>query len=144
MRIAAHAAAALVDANDNDGPARLYDRELETGMVVTYARPYVESNEAGVGKKWWPTGDDRELHDELMDLRHEYHAHASHTPRRRLVNTTALFGDDGRPSYSEQWELLPTWKLNPLNDLATRQAERFEAAADALDLELFGPYPADN
>jgi hypothetical protein len=35
MRLVAETADAFVDAHENDGPARLYERALETGMVVT-------------------------------------------------------------------------------------------------------------
>src|SRR5207248_2420935 len=49
MQLVTHAAKALIDARENDGPARLYERIIETGMVVTYARPFLKSNEAGAG-----------------------------------------------------------------------------------------------
>ena len=139
MRLAAHAAAALVDASESNGPARLFDRVIETGMVVTYMRPFLESNEAGLGKSWRPRDPaDRELHEELDDLRNEYHAHAAHTPRRRLENTTTMFGDEGRPRFAESWEHIPSWKLRAIEDLATRQADRFDDEAARLDVELFG------
>ena len=142
MNLAVNAAAALVDADEGHGwSARVHQRIIETGMVVTYARPFVESNEAGLGRKWWPrdTEMDRELHDELVDLRNEYHTHARHTPRRRLENAASLLGDKGRPRWAESWERLPVWKLRPLADLAGRQARRFDAEAERLDAELFGP-----
>ena len=114
MWLVAHAAKALVDARENDGPARLYERIIETGMVVTYARPFLESNEAPIGRKWWPRDKpERELHDELLGLRHEYHAHAGHTPRRRLENATTMLGREGRAMFVESWEELPSWKLRP-------------------------------
>jgi hypothetical protein len=81
----------------------------------------------------------RALHDELAQLRDEYHAHAAHTPRRRLADTRALVGQPGRPIYSESWEQLPAFKLAHLEELASRQAARFRAEADRIDLELFGP-----
>lgn len=140
MRLAAHAADALADAYEHNGPARMFDRELETSLVVTFVRPYLESNEAGIGRTWWPTGDaDRKLFDELVELRHEYHAHAAHTPRRRLENTTTFLGDEGRPRYAESWDRLPTFKLRAIEDLANRQATRFDEQVEALDVALFGP-----
>ncbi len=45
MSLAAHAAAALVDAAEGHGSVRAYDRVLETGMVVAYVRPFLESRE---------------------------------------------------------------------------------------------------
>src|SRR5205823_9072349 len=65
MQFAASAARALAD---EDGPARLWARVLETGLVVTYARPYLESNTRPLGRKWWldePT--DREPHERIVD-----------------------------------------------------------------------------
>jgi hypothetical protein len=38
MDIAEATAEALIDAKENDGPARLYERVLETGLVVTFTR----------------------------------------------------------------------------------------------------------
>jgi hypothetical protein len=35
---------------------------------------------------------------------------------------------------------MPTWKLRELADLAGRQAVSFQAEADRLDVELFGPH----
>jgi hypothetical protein len=140
MRLVAEAAAALIDVHDNDGPARFYERIIETGMVVTYARPFLESNEAGIGRTWWPKDEaERELHDELIELRHEYHAHAAHTPRRRLENATTMLGREGRPMFAESWESLPTWKLQALEELTNRLAATFDAEAVRLDVELFGP-----
>lgn len=46
MRTVAHAAEALIDAHEHDGPARLYERAIETGMVVSYA-PAVRQVEQG-------------------------------------------------------------------------------------------------
>ena len=60
MREAAATARAIADRN---GPARIFERVLETGMVVTYARPYVQGNKHGIGGRWRPQdADDRELH----------------------------------------------------------------------------------
>ena len=112
MRLAANAAAALIDANENDGPARVWQRVIETGLVTTYARPYLRSNKARLPKKSLPpVGPDRELHNELLELRSEYYAHAAHTPRRYLENATATFGEEGRPKFTESWERLSTERL---------------------------------
>jgi hypothetical protein len=139
MRIVHGAALALIDARERDGPARLYERVIETGMVVTYVRPFLESNEAGIGKKWWPQdAEDRSLHDELVELRHEYHAHAAHTPRRRLENISELM-DIGRPTFTESWTSLDPDRLRALADLSQHLASTFHAEAEALDQEVFGP-----
>ena len=43
--------------------------------------------------------------------------------------------DSQRPTLAESWTQLPVEKLQALEDLATRQAQRFTAGADRLDLE---------
>jgi hypothetical protein len=106
MRLAAHAAAGLIEARDQRGSARIFERVIETGMVVTYARPFLPSNHAGLGEDWWPKDDaGRELHEQLVDLRGEYHAHAEHTPQRRL-DFLPGFTQSGRPMLNESWTQL--------------------------------------
>jgi hypothetical protein len=118
MRLVAHSARALLDADESDGPARLLDRVIETGMVVSYMRPYLESNEAGIGRKLWPEDPaGRTLHQELEELRNEYHAHSSHTPRRRLE--IVWRSEEGRTQACanasrfprEPWQNAPTRRL---------------------------------
>lgn len=123
---------------DRLGPARLFERVLETGLVVTYARPYLESNRAGVGRKWRPESEpDRKLHDWIIDeLRHPYHAHADRTPRRTLTDTTAFLGLEGPPTYAEAWWRLTDEELAQIADLAERQEARFDAAARKVGAEL--------
>jgi hypothetical protein len=146
MDLAAHAAEGLIDARENDGPARIFERVLETGMIVTYARPYVEGNQAGVGARWRPDDPaDVELHDEILDLRHEYHAHADHTTERFLERVDYMFDahENRRAFFAESWTRLRVDKLRHLADLARRQAQRFDAEAERRDLELFGPARED-
>jgi hypothetical protein len=139
MEIAAQAASGLIEAEEGRGSARAYRRVIETGMVVTYARPFLASNEAGLGERWWPKDEaERAVHDELIDLRGEYHAHATHAPERRLEVMPGFY-ESGRPLLAESWIELPEAKLRLLEEMAKRQAERFKAEADRLDLDLFGP-----
>jgi hypothetical protein len=135
MQFAASAARALVD---EDGPARVLLRVLETGLVVTYARPYLESNTRAVGRKWWPhSPDDRKLHERIIeDVRSPYHAHADRTPHRTLVDTAAMLGLDGPPTFAEGWSQLSIAELEHLAELAERQAARLHAAADEIGAEL--------
>jgi hypothetical protein len=124
-----------------DWPARVHERALETALVVTYARGYLESSRGGVGPNWWPTEPaDVELHDRLVyDLRHPCHAHTGQTGHRTLVDTSELLGLDDRPTYREQWSTLPAAELERIADLAERQRARLTAAADELDEQLYGP-----
>jgi hypothetical protein len=140
MNLAARAADGLMDAIENDGPARIFDRVIETGMIVTYARPFLGGNVAGVGAKWAPKAEsDRALHDQVLELRHEYHAHADHTSERQLERADFVSHSDRRPLYLESWTQLPTDTLRQLSALADRQAIRFHKEAERRDLELFGP-----
>jgi hypothetical protein len=134
MRFAERTAAALRDRNS---PARIFQRVLETGLIVTYARPYL-ARRGGVKGKWLPEGDEaREFHRWLIDeLRNPYHAHADRTERRTLMDTAAWFGFEGPPTYSEAWWRLTDEQLATLEAIAGRQAERFEAEADRIDAEL--------
>jgi hypothetical protein len=135
MRLVEDTARALADRN---GPARLFERVLETGLVVTYARPYLSKGAGGVGYKWRPTDEaDRLLHRRLIDERwHPYHAHADRTPRRTLTDTAAMLGIEGPPNYAEAWWRLTDTELAAIADLARRQRERFEKAAHDAGAEL--------
>jgi hypothetical protein len=135
MRLVEDTARGLADRN---GPARLFERVLETGLVVTYARPYLSKGAGGIGAKWRPKGDaDLALHRRLIDeLRHPYHAHADRTPRRTLTDTAAMLGLQGPPTYAEAWWRLTDAELAEIEDLARRQRQRFEEAARAAGADL--------
>lgn len=126
------------DLLDRDGPARLYERMLETALVVVYARPYLESSTSGVGRKWWPApGPDRELHERMIETRrHPYHAHSDRTRHRTLIDTTALLGLEGPPTFAEAWWRMTDSELEALADLALRQAQRLGAEANRIGAEL--------
>lgn len=137
MELVAHAAAGLIESRDQRGEARFYERVIETGMVVTYARPFLQ-NQPGLGGSWRPEDEaGRELHDELVALRGEYHAHAEHTRHRGLE---FLPTESGRPVMGESWSQLSIEKLRLLQEVAERQAKRFAAEAERIDLEVFGPH----
>jgi hypothetical protein len=136
MRFAERTAIAL---RHRDGPARLFERVLETGLVVTYARPYLDSNQSGgVGGRWRPPpGPHREFHHWVIDeLRNTYHAHADRSPRRTLTDTAEYLGLEGPPTYAEAWWRLTDSELETLAELARKQAERFEAEALRLGAAL--------
>lgn len=142
MELVAHAAEGLIEARehrDRQAPARLFERVIETGMVVTYARPFLQ-NQPGLGGRWRPEDEaGRALHEELVALRGEYHAHAEHTRHRGLEMMPGPT-ESSRPILAESWSQLPVDKLRLLQEVAERQARRFDAEADRLDLELFGPH----
>ncbi len=127
MKLAAETAEGLID----DESLRGW-RVLETGLVVTYARPYtLDSQRRGLPEELYPEGDDRPLHDSLMALRDELYAHTDETPHREAVDP---FGDH---SYAERYPAgLAETALPRIAGLARRQAERLRAAREALEQEL--------
>jgi hypothetical protein len=139
MGLVAHAAAGLIDAHAHHGPARVFQRVIETGMVVIYARPFLASNDARLGDRWRPEDEaSRTLHRKLLDLRDEYYAHAEHTPHRMLEVMHGV-SPSGRPILTEAYTHLPVETLTSLREIARDQEGRFRSEADRLDLELFGP-----
>ena len=103
MELATDAARAL---SDEHWPGRRWQRVFETGLVVTYARPYARGNGNGVGPEWAPEDpDDARLHRRLIeDLRNPYHAHADRTTSRTLIDTAAMLGFDEPPTFAEGWQ----------------------------------------
>jgi hypothetical protein len=67
-----------------------------------------------------------------MRLRGGYHAHAERTAFRTLTDTAAMLGLDKPPTYAEAWFRMTDDELEQVEDLARRQAERFEAEAHKL------------
>ena len=122
---------------DEDVPHNPYmgvEQVLETGLVVTYARPF--TGHARLGDNWRPKDKtDRELHDRLLKLRHDY-AHADWTDSRTLVDTTALLGLEGPMVLAEQRARLSGQQLIAIAELAERQDARFYEAAGRLKRRL--------
>ena len=131
MGLAAAAARGLVD---EDGPARFFERVLETGLVVTYARPYMGSDTRALSSKWRPsTPDDVELHERIIhEFRNPYHAHTERSGHRGLIDTAGLLGIEGPPTFAEAWTRLGRPELERLASLAERQAQRLSDEADRL------------
>ena len=123
---------------DRAGPARVFERALETALVVIYARAHLPRSRGGVGRRWQPEDEaDRKLHRWIIDeMRHPYHAHTDRTALRTLVNTTAYFGLDGPPTFAESWRPLTDDDLAGIAELAERQHARFDAAAREVGAEL--------
>ena len=90
MDFVASAAGAL--ASEEHATLRTFARVLETGIIVTYARPYLDSNQPALGKKWRPKDpDDLALHLHVIDeYRSAYHAHSDRTPGARSAPPTFL------------------------------------------------------
>jgi hypothetical protein len=99
---------------------------LETGIVTMYARSFIDGR-ARLGEKWWPRGDDRALHDWLIDQRHRVYAHANWTSERTIVDTDAMLGGDGPPIYAEARSTIRRDRLLAIAELCERQEAVFSA-----------------
>jgi hypothetical protein len=144
MRLACSTARGLAQG----GKLRDFQRQLETALVVIYARPYLPSNGLRLGGRWRPVRPaDRELHDRIVDeLRDPYHAHADRTRYRTLIDMSDEHGPDAR--FTESWSIIGKDFVPQVAVLANRQAARFEGASRKLTAELkdyrvhFLPYRA--
>ncbi len=105
-------------------------RVIETGMFVVYARPFTGSP-LHVERARALTARQLELHQELIDLRHNVYAHSNVTPYREVVdNETSPDGWDLR------W-LYPTpVLLDEVIDLARTQLASFLTALEKADERL--------
>jgi hypothetical protein len=135
MRLVEETARQLLD---RDGPARLFEQMLETALVVTYSRPYLDSNKAGIGERWSPKDEaDRDFHRYVIDeLRDPLHAHMERTRRRTLVDTTRFLGLDGPPTYAQGRWFMTQDELERLAELARKQGELLETEANRIGAEL--------
>jgi hypothetical protein len=104
---------------------------LTTGVVVSYARPFVKSRTPGYPrldeKRWAPDdADARTLHYELLRLRDVLYAHNDETEMRRAMDAgshrweagVGMIGEWTAPVYP-----LEFWKA--VSDLAARQRNLF-------------------
>jgi hypothetical protein len=61
-------------------------RTLETGLFVTYARPFVDARGGGQIKRARGLSDElRASHDDIVNRRNRVYAHTDRTPLRRIL-----------------------------------------------------------
>jgi len=110
---------------------------LETGLVVTYARPFKKNDDGHALKgDWAPEEDDLLLgHCKLIRLRDKVYAHTDRTPEREAVNVTRILGIGGNRWSARRW-LLPTEWLDGIVKLAEYQRARFELEQHRLEIQL--------
>ena len=75
------------NSDENESDRARVRRTLETGMVVTYARPFTKS---GLQRLKRPSGlgaEQRALHQQMLDFRDVVYAHTDDTPLREVVET---------------------------------------------------------
>jgi hypothetical protein len=105
------------------------ERALETGVIVSYARPFTRHGIGQLDSGIWAPGDEQQakLHKALLRLRNIRYAH---TDRTDLRTTEEVFGE-GR--HSESWQPLAESAWPRIDELASLMAERFDELADALE-----------
>ena len=79
---------------------------IETGMFVTYARAFTDSKLGTVNPARGLTREQRELHAEVLEVRHKAYAHTEATPYREVVDV----GD------TDNWLVSSSWPLQPYLD----------------------------
>lgn len=112
------------------------ERVMQTGMIVTYARPFAESRRSNLGaiKGKLATPESPALvpfHVELLDRRNDLFAHNDATPWRG--STVGLGG-----RHVEEWEPVDPAVYRAVERLATEQRERFRKRLDLIEQELGG------
>ncbi len=138
MSLCEEAANALLNA-DRRGAL---ERVIETGLVVTFTRPYLDSNDAGVPQYRPRDPDDRSLLEHIESLRDDVHAHAGQTKRRIILDAKdPLFrkageNENSKLRYIESYSSLSRDQLRRIADLASRQTQTLTDAAVRLDDEF--------
>jgi hypothetical protein len=115
------------------------ERVMQTGLVVTYVRAFKSPSGIGILKEseWAPSEPrDRALHDRLVNLRDKLFAHTDKTGLRDVVDTSALLGLEGGPTYAETWVPFSTEGIAQIGQVAEAQRDRFTAAADEREFLL--------
>jgi hypothetical protein len=82
-------------------------RTMETGMIVTHARPFVDSRGAGLPRLKRTvimTAELRESHEEILSRRNAVYAHTDETPLRQILELSD-------PAKLEDWLSEPGGEL---------------------------------
>jgi hypothetical protein len=121
-----------LDATEDDDLVRVR-ATLETGMFVTYARPFTASGLNRLNSASGLSRDLCDLHDDIIGLRHRVYAHTDETPWREIVGGDSPLSDFGVSS------LYPTAKLlEEVIVLARAQLAGFLASLEDLNRHLIG------
>jgi signal transduction histidine kinase len=126
-------------------------RTMETGMIVTYARPFVDSRGHGLPRLKRAvnlTAEFRASHEEILSRRNAVYAHTDETPLRRILELSdpARLEDwlsEPGGELSEEWHpptgamlgdviVLTTAHLASfLQEIDARRAQRLASALDS-------------
>ncbi len=97
---------------------------LETGMLVTYARPFTGKRGRTISRAPDLNDELREFHNDIVARRNKVYAHTDHTEIRQIIDFRApegpsvLLSDDGSTVIREQWDSLTENGLSCLRELA--------------------------
>jgi hypothetical protein len=128
-------------------------RVLETGLVVTYARPFIDARGAEtLSRARGLPGDLVQVHNEILELRSIVFAHTNDTPYRQLRKSEGLDQPSAWPEdlaswvteeggllgqqFYEQWTLPTRETLDKLRALAVAHAEHFATQIDEVSERL--------
>jgi hypothetical protein len=126
---------------------------LETGLAVSYARPFTTSHadpplnllhfpsdwqdERGHG--WVPEDPlDLGLHQQLTRLRRKVYAHTDDTEWRKVVNAGSII-EGAEHLHAVRWSWMPYDWLAKVAPMLERQRDRFKREARARELRLGEP-----
>jgi hypothetical protein len=135
------AAAEALDAENDDEKVNLM-RALETAIAACYARPFTKGSMVVRlnASKWVSPGHDRELHDTLMQMRHQVYAHTDAASGRSAGSSQATTSKGVLTvTYSEGWWAFPRELIPDVIDLCRRQAQHFRAEALQIESRLNVP-----
>jgi signal transduction histidine kinase len=115
-------------------------RTMETGMIVTYARPFVDSRRDGLPRLKRAvnlTAELRESREELLSRRNAVYAHTDETPLRRILELSdpAKLEDwlsEPRGELREEWHPPTNAMLGDVIALTTAHLGSFLDEIDAL------------
>jgi hypothetical protein len=126
------AAKALQREHASETPDEPLIRALETGMVVSYWRPFSPRNSAGRLRE--KDAYDLELHELMKTLRNQVHAHIDSSSGRSAGITPlgTLLGVTGFAFTESMWESFPEDWLGRVVDAASRLRDAFRDEAMSL------------
>jgi hypothetical protein len=139
------------DAPGHDGRLPWHVRRtLETGMFVTYARPFVDASGRGLPQLKRARGLSAELrasHEEILERRNRVYAHTDETPLRRILELSnaaerAAWVREQR-ELSEEWFPPTREGLEDVVALATAHLESFLSEIDEVSNRILATEGAE-
>jgi hypothetical protein len=113
-------------------------RVMWTGLVITYARPYLASNKLGPirGRLGTPTDPALlTLHKNLCARRDDLFAHNDETEHRTVTDVYAALGI-GAGKFTEAYSPMEPSALPVIAELANHQRGRFRSRVDEIEEQL--------